>query len=90
MVCCLEGQFKVIVFTGTPASNACTVTIAPPQTNTFYMIYNNSNGVVTLLRKGGGKCSNPAVSSSAGVNILFIVTVAVQEQRLLVLAITLV
>jgi len=66
-----EGQFKVIVFTGSPTSNACTVTISPPTNKHVYMIYNNTNGAVTVTQGSGGNVIIPAVSSSAGVNILY-------------------
>mgnify|MGYP003631306342 CR=1 FL=1 len=69
-----DGQFKVLVFTGgLPGSPnpACTVTIAPNTNQHVYMIYNKTDGAVTITQGGGGNVVIPALVGDAGVNIVF-------------------
>jgi len=69
-----DGQFKVIVFTGSLAGSpdpACTVTIDPDTNQHVYMIYNKTNGAVTITQGSGGNVVIPAFADPAGVNAVF-------------------
>ena len=65
-----EGQHKVIVLTGSP-SGAVTFTIAPNTNEHIYFFYNQTNVAVTVTQGSGASVVIPAVSSSAGVNIVY-------------------
>lgn len=64
-----NGQFKVIVLTGSP-SGAVTFTIAPNTNQHVYFFYNQTNAQVTVTQGSGGNVVIPAVSSAAGVNVV--------------------
>ena len=65
-----NGQFKVIVLTGTP-SGAVTFTIAPNTNQHVYFFYNQTNAQVTVTQGSGGNVVIPAFADPAGVNIVF-------------------
>ena len=76
-----DGQFKVLVFTGTP-SGACTLTIAPNTNQHVYFIYNTTgadNGgtwqgsqQITVTQGNGTNVVIPArTQGAAGVNIVY-------------------
>ena len=76
-----NGQFKVLVFTGTP-SGACTLTIAPNTNQHVYFIYNTTgadNGgtwqgsqQITVTQGNGTNVVIPArTQGAAGVNIVY-------------------
>jgi len=65
-----EGQYKVIVLTGSP-SGAVTFTIAPNTNEHIYFFYNKTNAAVTVTQGSGASVVIPAVASSAGVNIVY-------------------
>jgi len=65
-----NGQYKVILLTGTP-SGAVTFTISPNTNQHVYFFYNQTNAAVTVTQGSGANVVIPAVSSSAGVNVLY-------------------
>ena len=68
-----DGQFKVIVFTGSlPGSPpACTVTIAPNTNQHVYMVHNKTNGVITVTQGSGANAViNPEENTFGGVNFI--------------------
>ena len=65
-----EGQHKVIVISGSPGG-AATLTIAPNTNEHIYFIYNKTNQQITVTQGNGGNVVIPAVSSAAGINIVF-------------------
>tara|TARA_R110001606_G_scaffold13071_3_gene57325 strand:+ start:75 stop:800 length:726 start_codon:yes stop_codon:yes gene_type:complete len=65
-----EGQYKVIVISGSPGG-AATLTIAPNTNEHLYFIYNKTNQQITVTQGSGGNVVIPAVATAAGVNIVF-------------------
>ena len=65
-----EGQHKVIVISGSPGG-AATLTIAPNTNEHIYFIYNKTNQQITVTQGSGGNVVIPALSSAAGINIVF-------------------
>jgi len=65
-----EGQYKVIVISGSPGG-AATLTIAPNTNEHVYFIYNKTNQQITVTQGSGGNVVIPAVATAAGVNIVF-------------------
>jgi len=65
-----EGQYKVIVISGSPGGDAI-LTIAPPDNEHVYFIYNKTNEKITVKQGSGSNVEIPALGSSAGVNILY-------------------
>tara|TARA_R110002153_G_scaffold33141_2_gene99993 strand:- start:1057 stop:1788 length:732 start_codon:yes stop_codon:yes gene_type:complete len=65
-----EGQYKVIVLTGSP-SGAVTFTIAPNTNQHIYFFYNQTNVAVTVTQGSGANVVIPAGASSAGANIVY-------------------
>tara|TARA_R110000796_G_scaffold13944_1_gene44862 strand:+ start:233 stop:958 length:726 start_codon:yes stop_codon:yes gene_type:complete len=65
-----EGQYKVIVISGSPGG-AATLTIAPNTNEHVYFIYNKTNQQITVTQGSGGNVVIPAVATNAGVNAVF-------------------
>ena len=65
-----EGQYKVIVISGSPGG-AATLTISPNTNEHLYFIYNKTNQQITVTQGSGGNVVIPAVATAAGVNIVF-------------------
>jgi len=65
-----EGQYKVIVISGSPGG-AATLTIAPNTNEHLYFIYNKTNQQITVTQGSGGNVVIPAVATAAGVNVVF-------------------
>ena len=65
-----EGQYKVIVISGSPGG-AATLTIAPNTNEHVYFIYNKTNQQITVTQGSGGNVVIPAVATNAGVNVVF-------------------
>lgn len=65
-----EGQYKVIVISGSPGG-AATLTIAPNTNEHVYFIYNKTDQQITVTQGSGSDVVIPALGSSAGVNILY-------------------
>ena len=68
-----DGQFKVLVFTGSLAGSpaACTVTIAPNTNQHVYMVHNKTNGVITVTQGSGANAViNPEENTFGGVNFI--------------------
>jgi len=65
-----EGQYKVIVISGSPGG-AATLTIAPNTNEHLYFIYNKTDEQITVTQGSGGNVVIPAVATAAGVNIVF-------------------
>ena len=65
-----EGQYKVIVISGSPGG-AATLTIAPNTNEHVYFIYNKTNQQITVKQGSGGDVVIPAFADPAGVNIVF-------------------
>ena len=65
-----EGQYKVIVISGSPGG-AATLTISPNTNEHVYFIYNKTNQQITVTQGSGGNVVIPAVATNAGVNAVF-------------------
>jgi len=65
-----EGQYKVIVISGSPGG-AATLTIAPNTNEHVYFIYNKTNQQITVTQGSGGNVVIPAFADPAGFNIVF-------------------
>ena len=69
-----DGQFKVLVFTGSLAGSpnpACTVTIEPNTNQHVYMVHNKTNGVITVTQGSGANAViNPEENTFGGVNFI--------------------